>query len=98
MFGGNNPLLKQPFTCSIVELLMLCAWRAHSSHRNPLTRFSPQRSKGIEYRWYGRGQTMQDESQQNEVGMGSEEILPTIGLIRFDTAPSVSFVSQSKQL
>jgi hypothetical protein len=36
---------------------------------------------------------MQDESQHNDVGMGSEEILSTIGLIRFDTAPSESFVS-----
>jgi hypothetical protein len=41
---------------------------------------------------------MQEESQHNDVGMGSEEILITIGLIRFDTAPSERFVSESKQL
>ena len=25
MFGRNNPLLKWPFNCSMVELLTLCA-------------------------------------------------------------------------
>jgi hypothetical protein len=62
------------------------------------SRFFPQRSIGTEYRRYGREQTMQEESQHNEVGMGSEEILTTIGLIRFGTSQSVSFVSWSKQL
>lgn len=36
---------------------------------------------------------MQDESQHNDVGMGSEAILIIIGLIHFDTSPSESFVS-----